>query len=536
MGEGIDMSVLRPRAHFSVARHGARVTFLLTIACGFLAVSGLRPAQGQIPTTIGWTALPASTSLQSSGACPPNNFGGDPFLFTEYCENVIRAWNGAVADTRANRLIIWGGGHNNYYGNEIYSLNLAANPITLTRLKDPTVPTNYANSRNCIESIPPGTTGFAPNSREDYEGLAFIPSADVMYMINGSLACLQGNGSNATWTIPLNNLSNSTSWSYENPTMTGPQPGVYPGLGGDAYGGIAVYDPNSGLVFVSDSSALFTYNYQTNTTTRVTAIEGFVTNIYLSGAIDPVRKLFVAVGACPGGTCGPGNGVFVADISNPVHTVQQNWTAATMADPNCAQFLAGGANPLNASNPGFVYDPVANDFVGWPNEGNSVYIMTPDTVNKRLTCQVVTFPNGPPNSAHANNAPNTSLGTFGRFQYFPAFDSFVLVNDWNIPAYILRLRGGGGYTLSACPGNSVSYAINVGAIGSFVGTVNLSVSGLPSGATSVFSPSSINGSGSSTLTVDVPQGSPPLSSTLTISATSGSLTQSANVTLNVGCH
>jgi len=436
MGEGIDMFVLRPRAHFSVARHAARVGFWPVIACGFLAVSALRPAQGQIPTTIGWTALPASTSLQGSGACPANNFGGDPYLFANYCRWVIRAWNGGVADTNANRLILWGGGHVNYYGNEIYSLNLTANPITLTRLKDPTVPTNYANNNNCVESIPPGT-GTAPNSREDYGGLAFIPTVDVMYILNGSLACNVGNGSGATWTIPLNNLSNSTSWVYENSTMTGPQPND-----NDAYGTIAVYDPNSGLVFVSDNSSLYTYNYLTNTTTRVTAQYGFNTSIYLSGAIDPVRKLFVAVGGCTGGTCAGGNGVFVANISNPASTVMQNWTTATMADPKCVQFLAGGANPISSANPGFVYDPVANDFVGWPNQGNSVYIMTPDTVNQRMTCQVVTFPNGPPNSAHANGQPNTSWGTFGRFRYFPAFDIFVLVNDWNIPAYVLRLRGG----------------------------------------------------------------------------------------------
>src|SRR5215469_16010433 len=122
----------------------------------FLLLGGLQSTRAQLPTGIGWTALPSNTSLEGSGACPPNNFDGDPFLFAELCQNVIRTWNGAIADTTENRLIIWGGGHVNYYGNEIYSLNLTANPITLTRLKDPTVPTNYANSQNCIESIPPG--------------------------------------------------------------------------------------------------------------------------------------------------------------------------------------------------------------------------------------------------------------------------------------------------------------------------------------------------------------------------------------------
>jgi len=58
-----------------------------------------------------------------------------------------------VADTVANRLIIWGGGSSSYYGNEIYSLNMTANPVTLTRLKDPTVPTNYANRTQCVDGI-----------------------------------------------------------------------------------------------------------------------------------------------------------------------------------------------------------------------------------------------------------------------------------------------------------------------------------------------------------------------------------------------
>jgi hypothetical protein len=390
-----------------------------------------------LPTGIGWHALPSITSLQGSGACPPNGFGGDSYPFADNCANVIRTWNGAVTDTIANRLIIWGGGHDNYFGNEIYSLNLIANPITLTRLKDPTVPTNFANRANCIDGIPPGSPDFAPNSREDYGGLAFLPSANRMMIFDGSLACIQGDGSSNTWTIGLSNLSNSSSWVHEDPTMTGTKPNAD---GNGPYGNVAAYDPNSGLVFVADASAIYTYKYATNTYTRITAAKGFVTGIYLSGAIDPTRKLFVLVGACSGGSCASGNGVFVADISNPASTTQQNWTAATMADPDCAEFLDGGVNPINAANPGITFDSVADDFVGWPNQGNSVYIMTPDPVTKRLTCQKQMFADGPPNSSHANDTANTSHGTFGRFQYFPGLDVFVLVNDWNIPAYILRLR------------------------------------------------------------------------------------------------
>jgi len=137
-----------------------------------------------------------------------------------------------------------------------------------------------------------------------------------MYITGGSLACVEGNQSQNTWTISLNNLSNSSSWVHADPTLVGPLPGSN---GGFTYGNVADYDPNSGLVFLSDTAAIYTYDFQTNTYARITPAQGFVTSIYLSGAIDPTRKLFVLVGGCPLGTCGPGDGVFVADISNPTY-------------------------------------------------------------------------------------------------------------------------------------------------------------------------------------------------------------------------
>lgn len=414
---------------------------MVTISAKSRSVSGSAAAtvvaSTGLPTGIGWHALPSNTILEASGACPPNNFGGDPFPFAELCGNVIRSWSGGIADTTASRLLIWGGGHINYYGNEIYALNLGENPVTLTRLKDPTVPTNFANSANCVDGIPPGSSDFAPNSRSSYGGVAFLAGAYQMYAEGGELACQLGAQSQNTWTISLNNLSNLSSWVHANPTIAGPLPGSN---GGFTSGNVADYDPNSRLVFVSDTAAIYSYNFQTNTYALVSPAKGFVTSIYLSGSIDPTRKLFVLAGNCGAGTCSPGNGVFVADISNPASTTQQDWTAATMADANCAEFLSGGVNPINPGNPGITFDSVANDFVGWPNQGNSVYILTPDTANKRLTCAKQTFANGPPNSAQTTAGPNSSNGTFGRFRYFPGPDVFVLVNDWNIPAYVLRLR------------------------------------------------------------------------------------------------
>jgi hypothetical protein len=409
----------------------------LSLALLVLIIAISASAQSGLPSGIGWHALPSSTSLLSSGACPPDYFGGDTYYFNYTCQVVIRGNSGAIADTTRNRLILWGGGGGSYYGNEIFSLNLYANPVTLTRLTDPTVPSNFSNRSNCIETLPPSSSGTAPNDRSTFGGLVYLPAADRMFAVGGSLSCSNGNGTRNSWTIPFNGLS-STAWQHMDPTLTGTPPGI--NGGNTLFGMIADYDPKTGLVFVSDSRALYTYNNASNTYKQISPIYGFSTSGSMYGGIDPLRRLFVAVGNCPHGTCYSNTGVIVADISNPASTIGQNWTAATMADPNCAQFLSGGVSPLFYGDhaPGLTYDTVANTFVGWPNEGDSVYIITPDVANKRLTCQMLNFSGGPPNSAHQGS--NSTNGTYGRFRYFPGPDAFVLINDYNIPAYILRLR------------------------------------------------------------------------------------------------
>ena len=96
------------------------------------------------------------------------------------------------------------------------------------------------------------------------------------------------------------------------------------------------------------------------------------------------------------------------------------------------------------------------------------------------------------------------------------------------------------FTISASPssqsvdaGNSTTYSVTLSALNGFSGTVDLTAGGLPSGTTASFSPSSISGSGSSTLTVSTPEGSAASSSTFSITGTSGLLAHSATLTLNV---
>jgi len=87
------------------------------------------------------------------------------------------------------------------------------------------------------------------------------------------------------------------------------------------------------------------------------------------------------------------------------------------------------------------------------------------------------------------------------------------------------------------PGQSTTFTVTVSPLTGFNGAVNLSVgseNGFPSGITSGgFSPSSISGSGSSTLTFNTTTSATPYALSLTITGTAGTITHTASTTLLV---
>src|SRR6478672_1439783 len=82
-------------------------------------------------------------------------------------------------------------------------------------------------------------------------------------------------------------------------------------------------------------------------------------------------------------------------------------------------------------------------------------------------------------------------------------------------------------------GAGTSYTATVASSGGFTGAVSFSVSGLPSGASATFNPTSVTSSGSSTMSVSTSASTPAGTYTLTITGTSGALSHSTTVKLVV---
>jgi hypothetical protein len=343
-----------------------------------------------IPATPGWFSVPDS-SLQS--VCPPETAQYD---FAANCRNVIAAWNSAIADTKRSRLIIWGGGHADYAGNELYALDLGT--LRMQRLNEPS-PVN--TSGKCVEMLSDGR----PNSRHTYGGLAYITHADRMFSFGGSLnQC--GFFTNATWTFDLETLQ------WKNMSPAGGAPAALPGAVSD-------YDPNSQSVFLHDTTDFWQYDYDKNRYKKVGA--NISINYRMNGVIDPKRRIFFIFGAASM----VGGGLKAISIAPGSNYAMQDWTGR--ASNTCGPLLS-------ANYPGLAYDSALDRIVGWPNFGDEVYLFDPDT----KSCTAQTFSGGPPDSAHVGS-PHTTNGTFGRFRYFAKSGVFALVNQANSNAYLLRL-------------------------------------------------------------------------------------------------
>jgi PKD repeat protein len=146
------------------------------------------------------------------------------------------------------------------------------------------------------------------------------------------------------------------------------------------------------------------------------------------------------------------------------------------------------------------------------------------------------FPGGSPGSSSAASPGAVTYATPG--SYVATFT--VTDNQGAVSAPATRTITVSDFTLSATPssrtvipGGSTTYTATVSPVNGFTGSVGFTVTGLPSGATAAFNPTSVTTSGSTTMSVSTTAATPPGSYPLTIRGTSGPRTRTVNVTLVV---
>ena len=426
MSHSVNLTGLSPSTTYHYQALSSDAQGNLATSSDFTFATAASSTISSTPSSAGWQDLP-NTQLKS--VCPADGFNGINYPFADHCSYVITAWSGAVADTKRNRLIIWGGGHVDYYGNEVYSLNLGANPPTLTRLTDPSDFTK--NPAGCPDT---NTVDGTPVSRHTYNGIVYLPVQDKLFSFAGSPAPCGGPWSNRSYTLDLSQAV--PKWQTMDPIK-----GYNVGL--QETSAVCGYDPNTQTVICNSTGVFFRYDPATNTNTLLSSGQ----NIPYSstGVVDPKRKLFIFMGT-PYLSTTPQ--VMALDLSSGSSFKLQNWSSQ----------VSGCDGLASANYPGLVYDPVLDRIVGWPNAGNTVYIFNPD----QKTCTTQTFPNGPTNTLAS------TTGTFGRFQYFPGLNAYGLVSLATLDAFKLTLSAAPSTQVMSCDVNGdgvvnsadVSAAIN----------------------------------------------------------------------------
>ena len=332
----------------------------------------------------GWREIP-NTSLRS--ACPAKGYNGVDYDFSFYCQNVTAAWNGGAFDSKRNRLYIWGGGHTDYMGNEIYALDLNQNKML--RLTSPATPlADKMSDSNPSELMP--HDGSQPNSRHTYDAMVYLPNQDRVWAFSGSLASSGGTDS-VTWIFD----PNTNRWQRVSPKGNLP-------VGN--YGIVSAYNPNTGKVILHDQHALYSYEYTSKGGVYTRLVEDRDYGIHLSAEFDPIRNVFVMAG---------GGKMFLYDLSPGKPSIR--------IKPK----MTGDNEIINSQGPGLAYDPNSRQIIAWAG-GNKSYGLDLDKHSWRAIAH-----SGDPGPAICN-------GTYGRWAYSEQLNAFVTYNWYENNAFILR--------------------------------------------------------------------------------------------------
>ncbi|MEN7343991.1 MAG: hypothetical protein AAAFM81_13655, partial [Pseudomonadota bacterium] len=326
--------------------------------------------------------------------------------------SVIFAWGGGAYDSDRDLLLIWGGGHNDYAGNEVYAfgpLN-GANP-SWQRLTDPSSPPAENTAR--------GQDG-RPVSRHTYGLLDYLPAPH-----NKMMSCAVGSQYS-------NGYSNRGADTFEVPeALAGREPWTAlpnPPSTEYALDAWCVYNPVTDTVFFHDfgssRSRLQEYDPSTNTW------RGLAQSNHTSGmtaAVDTRRNLLVSTGN--------GGGVRVWDLNNP--------TAGSFSVST-----SGPTQVQQGKAPGFEYDPINDQFIGW-HGGNKVFTLRAPSNIRSGTWVWSEIPLDPSNNVTPTRVAGLKnlgyvTGTFGRFRYVPSLHGVVVVNGTDENVYFFKLSDNGG--------------------------------------------------------------------------------------------
>ena len=317
---------------------------------------------------------------------PPRQ--GHPGWGSNGARSVMSAWSGGAYDTKRDRLVVLGGGHSDYGGNEVYVFDLKSQEWR--RLTDP----SRMDSRY-------QTLDGTPTSRHTYDGLEYLPRLDRLLLYGGSEF---GDGAaidTAVWLFDFDRLE----WER--------RPGAPA-----AHFPIAAHDPRTGRYFVHRQYSFNEYDPRSDRWRERSRDPKYLRDS--TGEIDPETNRLIIINP---------KGLFFYDLNTLVPLVRIR--APTTGDRGIER---------QETAAGLAYDPHNRVIVAWA--GNRE-VWTLDT--KTFVWRRHDNPAGPaPMNWDARRKGRLSHGIYGRWRYIPSRNLFIGVNSTTTNVWLYRMPRFGG--------------------------------------------------------------------------------------------
>lgn len=433
----------------------------------------------------GWTQLTNTRMHNATGAmsvCPPDNFqpagGGIPaYSFNGLCFGKITDQSSAAIDTKRSRMVIWGGGHLGYRGNEAYSVDLVtpsatsatcgitgASCVISSNVSAPTM--TRLNNPSAWQSDCSDEADGSLQAEHTWGAFLYLPKHDKFFMWLGGHYCGSGYG---PWLDTRAWLMDPITAAWTKKADASPAWGG--GNGGFSAGAHCVIDPTTAhetVLCLADSKAIYRYDVDDNVWSTVIAYNTlpFVGSTVQTGpklVVDPDRKLLFFIGSSFTAPVSPDPRIYSLSL---VDWSGVDWTAN----------VTGCGDLMGYAYPSAVWDPSIHKIVGYvprtvasSSPSNQVIIFDPAT----STCVAQPFTGGP--TAHdailARNGSTSEHGMYGRFGYVPNLGKYVLLNNPDEDAYTFTLNltathGLGASTLTCVDRDGDGYGTGPGCSGS----------------------------------------------------------------------
>ena len=346
-----------------------------------------------------WREISLNT-IEDVDPCPERDCS---YSAVEGLYGAINDWCGGVLASgfgTLGGLVVYGGGHNGYFGSELYVFDIETQ--LWERYTEP-----YDNGGG---SVAPDCNGDgvypdgSPCPPHTYDRVEYSPSTNAFVLLFSTTDPVCGGCDSP----------NAHHFGFDNDawTLGGTHPEPPSGTGA-----ASAYDPNRDKLWLLPpyNGQLSSYDLQTNTWETHGA---YNISIDIVGAIDPGRDLFVVVEGRETNT------VVVFDL------VQGTSDGVTVNVDGSSPVMDSGAN-------GFEWDPVSEQFVGWAG-GTEVWTLVPPDGDWRTENWEWLRVDAADDNTVSPTEPNSN-GTYSRWRYVPSVNAFVLINRIEDPVYAYRL-------------------------------------------------------------------------------------------------